>query len=122
MSQPSVQLVLLHAFVHNRKVFCTNVVHTFAPPFRGVSLLRTICEAAFFTEVMFCMWQEAGFLTETYQSILLQRLTHNDGVQGVVRRGPLATGATTAGQMYLPVALPRKCLPTVRAIEPCRRW
>ena len=38
----------LYAFDHNRKVFCTNVVHTFAPPFRRVSLLRPICEAPFY--------------------------------------------------------------------------
>ena len=117
----SVQLVHLYAFVHNRKVFCTNVVHALAPPFRRVILLRTVCEALFFTEVMFCMWHDAGFLTETYHCVLLQRLNHHDGIQGVVRRSPLAMGATPAGHMSLPIAPPQKCLPAVRAIEPCRR-
>ena len=58
---------------------------------------------------MFCMWYDAGFLTETYHSISLQRLTHDDGVQGVVRRSPLAMGATPAGHMSLPIAPPQKC-------------
>ena len=51
----SVKLVHLRAFVHNSKIFCTNMAHTFEPPFRRMSLLRTICEASFFTAFMFCM-------------------------------------------------------------------
>ena len=64
------------------------------------------------------MWYDAGFLTETYHSILLQRLTHHDGVQGVVRSSPLAMGATPAGHMSLPIAPPQKCLAAVRQLSP----
>ena len=76
----------------------------------------------FLWKLCFVCGRMRDFLKETYHSILLQRLTHHDGVQGVVRRDHLAMGATPAGHMYLPVAPPQKCLPTVRAIEPCRRW
>ena len=49
---------------------------------------------------------------------------HHDGVQLIVRRGPLsnATGTTTARHVTFPVVLPREGRATVRALEPCPRW